>query len=156
MVDRTPGKKPAKDLKRLILESGKEWYELLERSSRTYASMSLLNKNHKSDLHREAIVPNRRTRPRLTKSEREYLKMLQITKKELASNNNRLKIKSAYKKLAKIYHPDLGGDAEKFKKLNEAHHQMLLWAENPQYTCRKALHDCWSYDSVTNRWSPPL
>lgn len=29
-------------------------------------------------------------------------------------------IKSAYRKLAKKYHPDLGGDPEKFKELNEA------------------------------------
>jgi len=55
-----------------------------------------------------------------------------------------------------VYHPDLGGDAEKFKKLNAAHQQMLLWAENPHFTLRKALLDCWSYDGATNRWSPPL
>jgi curved DNA-binding protein len=30
-------------------------------------------------------------------------------------------IKSAYRKLAKKHHPDLGGDPEKFKELNEAH-----------------------------------
>lgn len=30
-------------------------------------------------------------------------------------------IKSAYRKLAKQYHPDLGGDPEKFKEINEAH-----------------------------------
>lgn len=30
-------------------------------------------------------------------------------------------IKSAYRKLAKQHHPDLGGDPEKFKELNEAH-----------------------------------
>jgi DnaJ-class molecular chaperone len=67
-----------------------------------------------------------------------------------------LKIKSAYKRLAKVHHPDVGGDAEKFKKLNEAHQKMLGWAENPQYTAKRALVDCWSYDGTTNRWSPPL
>jgi hypothetical protein len=66
------------------------------------------------------------------------------------------KIKAAYKKLAKIYHPDVGGDTEKFKRLNEAHQQMLLWAKNPQFISRKALVSCWSYDSSTNRWAPPL
>ena len=29
-------------------------------------------------------------------------------------------------------------------------------AENPQFTSRKALVDCWSYDGYTNRWAPPL
>jgi hypothetical protein len=58
--------------------------------------------------------------------------------------------------LAKIYHPDVGGDAEKFKKLNEAHVQMVSWAEHPQFTAKKALLDCWSYDGLTNKWAPPL
>jgi hypothetical protein len=84
------------------------------------------------------------------------MKLLQLKMEELLSDGNVAKIKASYKKLAKIYHPDVGGDAEKFKRLNEAHQQMLLWAENPQYTSRKALVDCWSYDAYTNRWSPPL
>ena len=46
------------------------------------------------------------------------------------------------------------GDEDQFKKLNDAHEQMLLWAEKPQYTTRKALQDCWSYDGFTSRWSP--
>jgi hypothetical protein len=153
---RTRGNKPAKDFKRLILESGREWYKLLENNSKSYAALSLLNKNHKANLKPESIVPNKKTRLKLSKLEQDYLKILQLTKQELATDGQRLKIKSAYKKLAKVYHPDLGGDAEKFKRLNEAHQKMLLWAENPQYTCRKALADCWSYDGAANRWSPPL
>jgi len=43
-----------------------------------------------------------------------------------------------------------------FKRLNEAHRQMLGWAENPQFTSRKALPDSWSYDGATSRWYPPL
>ncbi|MCP4669437.1 MAG: DnaJ domain-containing protein [Deltaproteobacteria bacterium] len=75
---------------------------------------------------------------------------------DLVRDGNTGKIKSAYKRLAKRHHPDKGGDEERFKQLNEAHKQMLLWAENPQFTCRKALQGCWSYDSATNRWAPPL
>ena len=82
--------------------------------------------------------------------------MLQLKADELTSEGQILKVKSAYKKLAKIYHPDMGGDEEKFKKLNEAHQQMLLWAEDPRFTSRKTLIDCWFYDGSTNRWSPPL
>lgn len=35
-------------------------------------------------------------------------------------NANADEIKSSYRKLAKKYHPDLGGDPEKFKEINEA------------------------------------
>lgn len=30
-------------------------------------------------------------------------------------------VKKAYKRLAKLHHPDLGGDGEKFKEVNEAY-----------------------------------
>ena len=156
-LKRTSGKKPAEDLKRLILKSGGEWYRIIEnRNSGSYASLFLLNKNHDEEVSPASIKPNQELRPRLTGNERESLKFLDLKLDELFSAGHVSKIKSAYKKLAKIHHPDVGGDAEKFKKLNEAHQQMLIWAENPQYTSKRALDECWSYDGSRNRWSPPL
>jgi hypothetical protein len=84
------------------------------------------------------------------------MKFLDIRVNDLLSKECILKIKSAYKRKAKIHHPDMGGEAEDFRRLAEAHQQMLLWAENPQFTARKALNACWSYDGFTNRWVPPL
>jgi len=154
---RTYGKKPADDLKRLVLQSGGEWYRLVNnRTSRSYASLFLLKKNHARAIAPASITPDERRRPRLSKAERESMKLLELKVEELFSDGHTVRIKSAYKKLAKIHHPDVGGDAEKFKKLNAAHQQMLLWAQKPQFTLRKALMDCWSYDGSTNRWSPPL
>ena len=154
---RTSGNKPAEDLKNLILQSGSEWYGIVDNNnSKSYASLCLLNKNHYKRMAPDAIKPDRRLRPRFSKYERQSMKLLQLKMEELISDGNVSKIKASYKKLAKIYHPDVGGDTEKFKRLNEAHRQMLLWAENPQFTSRKALVDCWSYDGSTNRWSPPL
>jgi hypothetical protein len=154
---RTNGKRPAEDLKTLILRSGGEWYGMIRsRSSRSFASLSLLRKNHDSTVTPDSIKPDRRVRPRLSKREKEYMKLLELTAEELLSEGHAAKIKSSYRKLAKIYHPDLGGDAKKFREINEAQHQMLLWARCPQFTMRKALADCWSYDGATNRWSPPL
>ena len=149
---RTHGKKPADDLKRLVLQSG----GVNNRTSRSYASLFLLKKNHNRAIAPDSITPDERRRPRLSKVERESMKLLEIKLEELFSDGHADRIKRAYKKLAKIYHPDVGGDAEQFKKLNAAHEQMLLWAEKPQFTSRKALMDCWSYDGSTNRWSPPL
>jgi len=157
LLARTSGKKPADDLKRLILEASEEWYQIIEnRNSKSYASLFLLNKNHQKDLPPESIKPCRRVRPRFSKREKRALERLHIKMEELYAGGQVERIKAAYKRLAKVHHPDMGGDAEKFKKLNEAHQQMLTWAANPQYTTRKALNDCWSYDGATNKWSPPL
>ena len=154
---RIPGNKPAEDLKNLILQSGKEWHHMVDNNkSKSYASLFLIDKNQNTDIDPENIKPGRKIRPRLSKHENICLKILRLDRKDLSSDGHIVKIKSAYKKLAKIYHPDMGGDENEFKKLNEAHKHMILWTENPLYTSRKALHGCWSYDASTSRWSPPL
>ena len=154
---RTFGKKPAGDLKSLILQSGEEWYHTINnKNSKSYASLFLLTKNHNKCIAPDAIKPDKKLRPRFSKDERKSVKLLKLNLEELISEGHVPKIKAAYKKLAKLCHPDVGGDTEKFKKLNEAHQQMLLWAENPSFTSKKALIDCWSYDGSTNKWSPPL
>ena len=154
---RRGGKKPAEDLKHLVLQSGGEWYHLVHnRTSRSLASLVLLKKNHKKELNPKSIRPDKKLKPRLSRFERECLKLLELPTEDLFLESNVAKIRSAYKRLAKVYHPDLGGDTEKFKKLNASHQQMLRWAENPHFTLRKALLDCWSYDGATNKWSPPL
>jgi hypothetical protein len=157
ILRRSNSSKPAEDLKSLVLESGREWHHMVDNnSSKSYASLFLLEKNHKKDVDPDSIKPNRRARPRLSKQENKCLRILKLDRSVLSSEGKRVIIKSAYKKMAKLHHPDMGGDAEKFRQLSEAHKQMIMWAENPQYTSRKALHDCWSYDGATNRWSPPL
>jgi len=154
---RTTGRKPAEDLKHLILASGEQWYELVgNKNSKSYASLMLLMKNHNEEIDPTTVMPNKKTSLRLSQKHKSYLKILDLSKEDLTAEDPHNKIRSAYKKMAKIYHPDKGGDAEKFKILNEAHQQMLVWVENPQYTCRRALQGCWSYDGSTNRWSPPL
>ncbi len=154
---RTTGKKPADDLKKLILDSGSEWYSIISnKNSRSYASLSLLKKNCNSALPAKAIRPDSKKKPRFSKAERESIKCLKLKLEELISEEKASRIKSAYKKMARIHHPDVGGDAEEFRRVKDAHEQMLMWAQNPQFTSRKALADCWSYDASTNRWAPPL
>ena len=112
------------------------------RTSRSFASLTLLEKNKENKIDPESIKPSHRMRPRLTKECQEYLRILELNREDLSCDGHMGKIKSAYKKMAKLHHPDMGGDAEQFKKLNEAHEKMLLWAEDPQFTSRKALPAC--------------
>lgn len=154
---RHSGKKPAEALKELILQSGAEWYHMISNNnSKSYASLCMLRKNHDSSIEPKSIKPEYKIRPRFSKDEKTAMKMLQLKVEELMSVGQVQKIRSSYKKLAKIHHPDIGGDEEIFKKLNEAHQQMLLWAERPQFTSRKALAHHWSYDGSTNKWTPPI
>lgn len=154
---RVKGNKPAEDLKNLVLQFGQEWHKIVDNNaSRSYASLCLVNQNHTRDILPNSIRPARKSLPRLSRHETTCLEMLKLNRADLSSQGCTAKIKSAYKKMAKVHHPDVGGDEEAFKKLNDAHEQMLSWAENPHYTSRKALPGCWSYDGATSRWSPPL
>jgi len=154
---RIEGNKPAEDLKNLVLQFGQEWHHIVNNNgSRSYASLCLVNQNHSKDIQPSSIRPDRKSLPRLSRHETRCLEMLKLKRADLSDDGRTVKIKSAYKRMAKVHHPDVGGDEEAFKKLNDAHAQMLLWAENPHYTSRKSLPGCWSYDGATSRWSPPL
>lgn len=154
---RMSGNKPAGDFKKLILRFGSEWHGLVDSNkSMSYASLFLLNKNNNKDINPESIKPDRKSHLRLSKHEKVCMKVLKLNRQDLSGDSYQGKIRSAYKRLAKIYHPDMGGDESEFRQLNQAYNQMLLWAESPSYSSRKALRNCWFYDGSTNRWAPPL
>ncbi len=141
----------------MVLEFGREWHEMVKNNhSMSYASLHLVNQNHQKSIALERIKPNRNCSPRLSKDETGCLKILALKRDDLSNDGSKATIKTAYKKMAKVHHPDAGGNEDQFKKLNDAHEQMLSWAESPQYTSRRALQGCWSYDGFNGRWSPPL
>ena len=53
------------------------------------------------------------------------MKLLRLQLEELISDGHVGKIKSCYKRQAKVHHPDVGGDAEKFKSLVKAKVEIL-------------------------------
>ena len=80
---------------------------------------------------------------------------LRLKKDDLNSPGLRRKIKSAYRKQAMRYHPDLGGDADGFRKLHDAYEQIIKWSQNPIFISRRGFPDKWFYDGSTIRWVQP-
>jgi len=156
-AERENGTTPADDLKKLILNWGRAWHELVENhTSRTRASLRLLEENQADGIRADSLRPSTTSKPRLSKEQKSYLKILDIEADELDRITSTPKIKLAFRRMAKMYHPDIGGDEEKFKMINEAHKHMLYWSENPRFTSKRAMQGCWSYDGSTNQWRPPL
>ena len=71
-----------------------------------------------------------------TKNKRDYYDVLGTNKSASQSE-----IKKAFYKLAKIHHPDRGGDADKFKEINEAY--MVL--SNPD---KRAKYDRFGFSGM--------
>lgn len=151
------GYPPAHALKELTLEAGKEWHnKRSKRISRSYASQSILEENVEHSVNPDSIKPNTKRIPKLSPDQKKGLKHLNVTMDRLMFGDYVREIKKAYRILAKMYHPDKGGDGDRFREINEAHELIQQWIENPQFQSNAALPDCWSYSGYTNRWSPPL
>jgi len=154
---RKSGYSPANTLKELILEAGNEWYNKRSRRiSRSFASQSILEENIEYSINPDSIKPNTNMIPKLSADQKKGLKHLNIHLNTLIFGDYVREIKKAYRRMAKVYHPDKGGDGDMFKEINRAHELMLQWIEDPKFRSNNGLPGCWSYNGYTNRWSPPL
>ncbi len=146
----------ADDLLQMIEQAGREWYQREEEGrSRWWATQQLLKNSLRKDIPLGSIVPISKKTPRLNNQEKNALRLLELTREELLSEQGMRCIKTAYRKKAKRYHPDKGETSNKFVLINEAHAQLLGWAENPRFHSRTALPDSWCYDAMKKRWAPP-
>jgi hypothetical protein len=154
--DRSKDNKVADDLLEMIEQAGREWYERQEeRRSRWWATQQLLKKTLRKDIPVGAIVPVSKNTPQLNHEERNALRLLELTREQLLSKHGIRCIKSAYRRKAKLYHPDKGERSDKFVHINQAHAELLNWAERPRFHCRTALPNSWCYDASKKRWAPP-
>jgi hypothetical protein len=157
VYERKSGYAPANALKELILEAGKEWYRKRSRRiSRSFASQSILEEKVEHSINPDSIRPNTNRIPKLSPDQKKALKHLNMNIGSLVFGDYVRGIKKAYRAMAKVYHPDKGGDGERFKEINRAHELMLQWTEDPKFRSNSALPGCWSYNGYNNRWSPPL
>jgi len=157
VYERKSGYAPAHALKELILEAGKEWYRKRSlRISRSFSSQSILEEKTEKDINPDSIKPNTNKTPKLSADQKKALGHLNIPIDTLIFGDYVEELKNAFRRMAKIHHPDKGGDGEMFKEIKRAHESMLEWAETPKFQSNSALPGCWSYNGYRNRWSPPL
>ena len=153
---RKSGYSPAHTLKELTLEAGKEWYKKRSRQiSYSVASQSILEENVECNINPESMKPNAQRIPKLSADQKKGLKHLNIHIKTLMFGDYVREIKKAYRAMAKVYHPDKGGDNDRFKEINRANELMQQWIEDPKFQLNNKLPGCWSYNGYTNKWSPP-
>jgi hypothetical protein len=151
---RTSGQKPAEDFSKMTNILGNAWWEEEKRTNRKYlASRRVL------ELATRCAVSIMSVRPGVMKIPNvrmESLNYLEIDKAELRSADLRKIVKNAYRRLAKVHHPDSGGHALGFRKLHDAYKELLHWAENPTFTRRRGFPDRWFYDGENKHWVQPM
>ena len=154
---RKPGHTPANALKALILEAGADWHSKRNKKiSPSLSSQLILNEKIEKRINPDSVKPDINITPKLSADQKKGLKHLKINTESLVEGNHEREIKKGFWEMAKLYHPDMGGDGEKFKEISNAHETLMQWAKNPKFRSNRALPGCWSYDGDKKKWSPPL
>ena len=150
---RSTNHKPAEDFGKMANMLGRAWWEEEKRTAKKY-----LASRHVLDLatRHPAYTFLRPKKIKIPSVKTSVLNYLEIDKVDLNSFELRKIIKNAYRKQAKIHHPDLGGNAPVFRKLYTAYQELLHWAENPRYIHRRGFTDKWFYDGENEKWIQPI
>lgn len=153
-VLRKNGNKPADDFGRITNLLGRAWWEEEKRTNKHYlASRKILEMASRHPMTAALM------RPRLIRIpdvKMENLKLLDLSKADLASSELHRIIKNAYRNKVKIHHPDAGGKASVFRQIHAAYKEMLIWADHPRFTRRRGYVDKWYYDGDSRKWVQPV
>ncbi|NLN40122.1 MAG: J domain-containing protein [Smithella sp.] len=151
---RTNGSRPADDFGKMANSLGEAWWEETARTGKKYmASRRLLQMAEKHEGESLSLV-----RPRLIRTpavRAESLRCLGISKAELGSKQLGRLIRDAYRRQAKIHHPDAGGQPTTFRNIHDAYKDLLKWADNPTFIRRRGFPDKWYYDGTAQKWTQP-
>lgn len=150
---RSPGKKPLEDFSKMADMLGNIWWAEKKRTNKRYlASRCVLAKAVKNNAPALSVKPSMLKVPSIRST---HLSKLKLDKSELSAEELLKRIKDAYRRQAKIHHPDIGGDAATFRKIHEAYKELTAWANKPAFTKRRGFPDKWFYDGRTNKWAQP-
>jgi hypothetical protein len=151
---RSQGKKPAEDFGRMADLLGELWWDEQRRTKKRYvASHHVLERAFRN------VTPLPEVKPvtvRVPSVKETLLRDLDIDKTLLTSPDFQSIVKDAYRRRAKEYHPDHGGDAVKFRDIYTSYQELMAWAKNPSYVMKFGFTDKWLYSGNTNRWKQPL
>lgn len=153
LFPRSPGRKPVDDFSRMSNILGNAWWAEKRRTNKRYiATQHVLEKAKNQNSNIKSIKPFEIVQPAgLAKS----LTFLKLGRADLYTPQLQRIIKSAFRQQAKVHHPDQGGDAALFRRVQQAYEQLMDWAENPTFTRRRGFPDKWFYEGSTNRWIQP-
>jgi hypothetical protein len=154
LYPRSPGVKPAEDFSTMANILGDIWWSEKDRSHRDYlATFQVLKKGLRSGAPLVSVKPAVKCTPTVGAANLVYLN---LDRAALTSPDLKRMIKAAYRQEVKKNHPDVGGEADTFRRIHEAYEELSGWAENPTYIRSRGFPDKWFYDRNRNRWHQPL
>ena len=154
LLPRSPGRKPVEDFCALSNILGTVWWNERNRTKKRYrASQHVLEQASRPCAPKETVIPVALTIP--------SVRACNLVRLELQADDLRLadletRIKKAYRRQVKIHHPDLGGSAQAFLKIQEAYEKLIQWAKHPTFIRRSGFPDKWLYQGENNRWVHPI
>jgi hypothetical protein len=150
---RSPGKKPAEDFSTMADMLGNIWWTERKRTNKRYlASHHVLDQAVRNNAPVVSVKP---TIVKLPSLKATHLSHLKLDKSALNAVELQQNIKNAYRRQAKMHHPDIGGDAATFRKIHQAYRELTTWAKKPAFVKRRGFPDKWFYDGSTNKWVHP-
>ncbi|MCJ7774714.1 MAG: DnaJ domain-containing protein [Desulfobacterales bacterium] len=153
ILPRSTDKNPADDFSRMADILGNAWWAEKNRTKKNYLATHYIYKHaSKNNKPVRSIKPVENKIPTIEKTVLLYLK---LGRPDLHSLELKKTIKNAYRKQAKIHHPDHGGDTASFRKIHMAYEQLIAWAENPSFINRRGFPGKWFYDGSKNKWIQP-
>ncbi len=153
LFPRAPNRKPAEDFSRLANLLGDIWWAEKHRTQKRYlASRRVLEQAIRVHDSPSAVKPQAIHIPAVHGAS---LTLLKLDRAALGSADLARTLKGAYRRQAKLNHPDRGGDAQNFRKIHSAYEELMNWAENPVYVRRRGFPDKWFYDGTSGRWVQP-
>ncbi|MEW5734785.1 MAG: J domain-containing protein [Thermodesulfobacteriota bacterium] len=150
--ERVPGGRPGDDLARLTEHLGCAWWDVQKkRGSRTQSGMSVLAEGKTGYARATLLRPRSLHAPRVSGR---HLTVLSLAREDLLGGDPMAAVKNAFRRRAKMLHPDANGNAELFRQLHDSYEALLSWVERPRHLRRVGLPGKWTFTGA--RWVPPL